>query len=192
MEQHLSPAWRQFVRDLPEDSAAKLLACFEQEEGIKGHFLHRQGKVCKHLWFLEKGVARYFHTDESGKETNDWFAFEGEVMTISGSVFKAAPADESIQLLENAVYYRIAYADLQALMAADHALCLWYLGLLEQQYMLQMEDRLMDLQYLSARERYEKLLRRVPNILQRISLGHIASFLNITQESLSRIRAGKW
>lgn len=191
MEQYLSPTLQQFVRDLPTASAANLLACFEQEEGSKGQFLHRQGKVCSHLWFLEQGVARYFHTDESGKETNDWFAFEGEVMTLSSSVFKGTPAEESIQLLEDARYYRLAHADLQKRLATDHALCLWYIGLLEQHYMLQMEDRLTDLQFLSARERYEKLLRRVPGILNRISLGHIASYLNITQESLSRIRAGK-
>lgn len=186
-----STALLSFFQGLPSASIDGLLACFEQEEGSKGQLLHRQGRVCAHLWFLEEGVARYYHTDESGKETNDWFAFEGEVLTITGSLIKGTSADESIQLLEDARYYRMANADLQRLLQNDHALCLWYIQLLEQQYLQQLEDRLADLQFLSARERYEKLLTRVPNILNRISLGHIASYLNITQETLSRIRAGK-
>ena len=187
----LTPQLQQFIAGLPPASVQKLLDCFEQEEGSKGQLLHRQGKVCAHLWFLERGVARYFHTDEAGKETNDWFAFEGEALTITGSLIKGTPAEESIQLLEDAQYYRMANADLQRLLNTDHALCLWYIQLLEQQYMQQLEDRLADLQFLSARERYEKLLARMPNILNRISLGHLASYLNITPETLSRIRAGK-
>ncbi|NBO61806.1 MAG: Crp/Fnr family transcriptional regulator, partial [Flavobacteriia bacterium] len=58
-------------------------------------------------------------------------------------------------------------------------------------YVHQIEDRISDLQFLSATQRYEKLLAQYPSISQRISLGHIASYLNITQETLSRIRGGK-
>jgi CRP-like cAMP-binding protein len=58
-------------------------------------------------------------------------------------------------------------------------------------YISQIEDRIADLQFLDAKERYQKLLNLCPDITNRISLGNIASYLNITQETLSRIRAGK-
>jgi CRP-like cAMP-binding protein len=61
----------------------------------------------------------------------------------------------------------------------------------ELHYIAQIEDRLTDLQFLDAKQRYQKLLSLYPDITNRISLGNIASYLNITQETLSRIRSGK-
>jgi hypothetical protein len=63
--------------------------------------------------------------------------------------------------------------------------------LVEQHYVAQIEDRIADLQFLNAKQRYQKLLNLYPEITHRISLGNISSYLYITQETLSRIRAGK-
>jgi CRP-like cAMP-binding protein len=87
--------------------------------------------------------------------------------------------------------YSIEHADLQALLQKHHSFAIWYIKLVEFHYVSQIEDRVADLQFLDAKQRYQKLLNQYPDITNRVSLGNIASYLNITQETLSRIRAGK-
>ena len=77
------------------------------------------------------------------------------------------------------------------LLIKHHSFALWYIRLVELHYVTQIEDRVSDLQLLDAKQRYQKLLLQSPDINNRVSLKHIASYLNITQETLSRIRAGK-
>jgi len=169
----------------------ELVASFQFYEFPKNYYLLKQGRTCHQLWFLVKGAVRYFYTDEEGKEVNVWFSFEPDIIADTSSLIQQTPALESIQLLEDSSVYAIDYAVLQRLLQQHHALALWYIKLFETYYVPQMEDRVSDLQFLNARQRYEKLLGQFPNITNRISLGHIASYLNISQETLSRIRSGK-
>lgn len=157
----------------------------------KNYILLKQGKVCTHLWFLVNGAARYYYTDDTGKETNVWFTFENDVITETSAFVRQDRSQESIQLLEPCEMFAIHYNQIQALLKKHHAFALWYIHLIEKYYVPQLEDRIGDLQFLSAKGRYEKLLTKFPEITNRISLGYIASYLNITQETLSRIRAGK-
>lgn len=169
----------------------ELVACFQFYEFPKNYYLLKQGRTCHQLWFLVKGAVRYFYTDEEGKEVNVWFSFEPDIIADTPSLIQQTPALESIQLLEDSSVFAIDYAVLQRLLQQYHALALWYIKLFETYYVPQMEDRVSDLQLLNARQRYEKLLGQFPNITNRVSLGHIASYLNISQETLSRIRSGK-
>jgi CRP-like cAMP-binding protein len=114
-----------------------------------------------------------------------------EIITDTTSFVKQEPTQESIQLMEDSEMYSIEYTAVQALLQKHHSFALWYIKLVELNYVTQIEDRLSDLQFLDARQRYQKLLNLYPNIANRISLGNIASYLNITQETLSRIRADK-
>jgi CRP-like cAMP-binding protein len=140
---------------------------------------------------LVNGAIRYFYTDDSGEESNVWFSFDEDIVADAPSFVDQKPANESIQLLEDSELYAIEYQDLQSLLQKHHTFALWYIKLVEQYYVSQIEDRIADLQFLNAKERYEKLLGQFPTISNRVSLGYIASYLNITQETLSRIRSGK-
>lgn len=140
---------------------------------------------------MTKGAARSVHVDDEGRERNVWFSLDNDVITDAVSFVTEHPALESIQLLEDSELFAISYAAVQSLLQQHHAFALWYIRLIEQFYVPQIEDRVGELQMLTARQRYEKLLHQFPGITNRISLGHIASYLNITQESLSRIRSGK-
>jgi CRP-like cAMP-binding protein len=93
--------------------------------------------------------------------------------------------------MEDSELYSITYASLQTLLQKHHSFALWYIKLVEVHYVSQIEDRIADLQFLDAKQRYQKILTQQPDITNRVSLGNIASYLNITQETLSRIRAGK-
>jgi CRP-like cAMP-binding protein len=181
----------QSIHPLPAALLQQVKGSFRQLRYPKYHLLLRPGRICTALYFTERGAARYFYTDETGKETNVWFSFEGELIADALSFTRQLPSEEGIQLLEDGELYAIDYTDIQRLLREQHAFALWYIRMLEQHYIPQIEDRVTDLQFLNARQRYEKLLHRFPDITNRISLGHIASFLNITQETLSRIRAAR-
>lgn len=175
---------------LPEQVLEEVLVNFQHLEYPKNYFLLKSGKPCKHLWFMTKGAARHFYTDEQGKEMNTWFSLDTQIIVDTTSFVKQEPAHESIQLIEDSEMYSIEYAALQVLLQKHHSFALWFIKLVELHYVAQIEDRIADLQFLDAKKRYQKLINLNSGITNRVSLGNIASYLNITQETLSRIRAG--
>ena len=176
---------------LPEQVLEEVLGYFQHSEYPKNYFLLKLGKPCKHIWFMTQGAVRYFYTNDQGKETNTWLSLDTQIITDAPSLVNQTPSQESIQLMEDSELYSIEYAEIQTLLQKHHSFALWYIRLVELHYISQIEDRIADLQFLGAKERYLKLLNLYPDITNRISLGNIASYLNITQETLSRIRAGK-
>ncbi|MDX2302996.1 MAG: Crp/Fnr family transcriptional regulator [Microscillaceae bacterium] len=181
----------QQIHLLPNDILEEVISYLQHIEYPKNYFLLKQGRPCKYVWFLVGGAVRYFYTDEEGKESNVWFSIDTDIVADAPSFVNQLPSYESIQLLEDSELYAIDYNNLQNLLQKHHSFALWYIKMVEKYYVSQIEDRISDLQFLTAKQRYEKLLAQFPNISNRISLGHIASYLNITQETLSRIRAGK-
>jgi CRP-like cAMP-binding protein len=181
----------QEIHLLPADILEDAVGHFQHMEFPKNHFLLKSGKPCKHLWFMTKGAVRYFYTNDQGKEINTWFSLDTQIITDTTSFVKQEPAQESIQLIEDSEMYSIEHAALQALLVKHHSFALWFIKLVELHYVAQIEDRIADLQFLDAKQRYQKLLNQHPDITNRISLGNIASYLNVTQETLSRIRADK-
>jgi len=181
----------QSIYPLPQQVLEDVLEHFQHLEYPKNYYILKPGKPCKHLWFMIEGAVRYFYTNEQGKEINTWFSLDTQIITDTTSFVHQEPAQESIQLIEDCELYAIEYTALQTLLQKHHSFALWYIKLVEMHYISQIEDRLADLQFLDAKQRYQKLLNLYPDITNRISLGNIASYLNITQETLSRIRAGK-
>jgi CRP-like cAMP-binding protein len=176
---------------LPHEVLKEVLGHFQHLEYPKNYFLLKPGKICQHLWFMTNGAVRSFYTNEQGKELNTWFSLDAQIITDTTSFVKQEPALESIQLSEDSELYAIERSSIVNLLQKHHIFALWYIKLFEVHYISQIEDRMTDLQFLDAKQRYQKLLRLYPDITNRISLGNIASYLNITQETLSRIRASK-
>lgn len=181
----------QNINPLPNDVLEDFISCFQHLEYPKNYFLLKQGRTCDYLWFLTNGAVRYFYTDKESKDNNVWFSIDKDVIVDTPSFIHSKPAEANIQLLEDSELYSISRSSINNLLLRYHSFALWYIKLFEKYYVSQIEDRIGDLQFLTAKQRYEKLLVQFPSIGQRISLGHIASYLNITQETLSRIRAGK-
>lgn len=155
-------------------------------ERRKGSFYIKEGQTSSGLFIIEKGLVRMFYQKEN-KEINTLFAIENEVVTSSRTFFFELPAKENVQFLEDSIIYSISRNDL-------YELCDLYpeINTIErlatEAYSLALEDRIFSLQTLSATERYEELVRDNPQLLQRVSLGHIASYLGVTLETISRIR----
>jgi CRP-like cAMP-binding protein len=181
----------QSIYPLSKDILEEVILHLQHLEYPKNYFLLKQGRPCKYICFLVQGVVRYFYTDEDGKDSNVWFSLDTDIITDAPSFVSQKPSNESIQLLEDSELYAIERNSLYSLLQKHHSFALWYVSLVEKHYVSQIEERISDLQFLNAKQRYEKILAQFPNISNRISLGHIASYLNITQETLSRIRSGK-
>ena len=168
--------------------ATEALRAFLQKKEIeKGSFLITEGKVCDHVYFLEQGSLRGFYNLD-GKEVSYWFAFENNFVTSFYSFISRKPCVENIQALEPCTMWGISYTDLQSLY--DKFPSIERLGrVMNERYYVMLEERFVRNHFKESRERYENLLTHSPHILQRVPLGYIASYLGITQETLSRIRS---
>jgi CRP-like cAMP-binding protein len=175
------------ILPLPAVEKELLLSRLQRMEVAKGKLIISAGKIGHHVYFIEGGLARAFCENQRG-QTTIWFGQEGDVMLSYLSFFKDQPGYESIELLENAVLYRISSKDLQELYRQHIHIANWGRKFAEYE-LLKAEQRFMDLQFKTATERYQDLLVNSPAILKRVQLGYIASYLGITQVSLSRIRA---
>jgi len=158
------------------------------EEHIpKKTILLKEGQVSQRIYFIKKGFIRaYYH--KAGNEFTSWFMGEGEIIVSVYSFFSRKPSFENIQVLEDSVLQSINWDQLQRIYK-DHPEFNLTGRLITEQYYIRSEERAINLQTLTAKQRYENLLLNYPGILQKASLGQIASFLSIKQETLSRIRA---
>lgn len=161
--------------------------CMEQVILAKNDFLLTEGKICRHLYFVQHGAVRGFYNLD-GKEITHWFAFEPDFVTSFHSFITQEPAVENIQLLEGSILWAISKSNLDALMSQHHEVER-LVRIAYEKYYLRLEERFVNAHFKTASERYQNLLLQNPSLLARVSLGHIASYLGITQETLSRIRS---
>lgn len=152
----------------------------------KGDFLLKEGQVISNLFVIEKGLVRaYYNINE--REINVWFGFENEVLGSIMPLFFNQPSIENIQYLEDTTIYYISSKDLEYFYRSSQEMNTIGRKMAED-YCKILEERSFSLQTHTAEQRYHWLLENQPEALQRIPLGHIASYLGISQETLSRIR----
>lgn len=171
---------------LSEEAQQALQECFEKIVLGKHEFLLREGQVCRHLYFLEKGALRGFYNLE-GKEVTHWFAFENDFVASLHSFITGEAAVENIQLIEGCVLWSISKDRLTELFDRFHEIER-LVRIIYEKYYIRLEERFVNAQFKTAAERYQELLDQQPHIPERVSLGFIASYLGISAETLSRIR----
>ncbi|WP_083342574.1 Crp/Fnr family transcriptional regulator [Flavobacterium tructae] len=149
------------------------------------HFL-KQGQLLTSYFVVKKGVFRaYINRNE--KEINVWFGEENQIFGAIMPMYANKPSPEYIQFLEDSEVYAIAVDDLEILYEQYPELNRIGRKIAEELCVI-LEDRITSLHTESATERYQSLMEQQPSLVERINLGHIASFLRVTQETLSRIR----
>lgn len=171
--------------DMPEADWQRIASCLSQEELEEGELILEEGKVCRHLYFLETGFLRYFIMRD-GEEVTKYFTVPPYCFTSQRSFTDLKPAPESIQVLENAVIYKMKHQDAFGLLTMPS----WntFIRKLIQEVQYLTEDILIEMQNKTAEERYVEMLHNGDPILQKAPLKHLASFLGIAPQSLSRIR----
>jgi CRP-like cAMP-binding protein len=153
----------------------------------KGHFLIKENTTANYLYFIESGMVRSFYFSNH-KEITISFSLAGEFITSMSSFIKQEPGYENIEALEDSDLFQIHYKDLQDLFENNKDLEHIYRLLLEQYY-VKLEEQLIFSRFKKAKERYLVLLKENPLIIQKASVSHIASYLDMSLETLSRIRA---
>ena len=152
----------------------------------RAHLLHID-KTCKSIYFILRGGVRTYYIDREGNDVTSWLLFEGELAISVYSFFSQQPSFEAIEALEDCTLLRLSHEKL-SLLYRQHLEFNYIARYLTEQYYIRSEAKANALRMLSAKERYLDLLENRPQLLARVPLGYIASYLGITQSTLSRIR----
>lgn len=177
----------QHIHPLKKEDLKKLLSISETIQVSKNTVFIDTDKLSKYIYFLQDGICRiYYH--KADIEVILAFSFPGEAMISLNSYIHGKRGYENIETLETSIMIRIEIANLQNLYDNSTAIANWGRKLAEFE-ILKIEERLMQKLFKTASERYQDLLRKEPNITNRVKLGFIASYLGVTQVTLSRIRA---
>jgi CRP/FNR family transcriptional regulator, anaerobic regulatory protein len=181
--------WLKDLADLSDEEAQAIHYQLISFSCKKNTLLLKQGHSCEYIYFIEKGFARAFYS-KNGKDATTWFARENDIITSMYALITNRKSNESIEILEDASLFRISYKELQTLYKIYPNIN--RLGrILMEKYFVELEERTLSLQFDSALERYQRLIAQQPYVLQRASLGQIASFLGMSQITLSRIRGNR-
>jgi CRP-like cAMP-binding protein len=179
-----------FIENLDTETQTALEKATMRKRFDKGEFLLRQDEICRQSFFIEKGVVRKFYVTESGKEITTELCFADDLAISFQSYTLQTPSLEFIQAIENTEVTATDYSSFQSL-KIDFPKLLELDLMMTEYYAMWLEERLQRFHTLDATRRYQKLAAEKPHFIRHIQLTHIASYLGISLETLSRIRAKK-
>lgn len=165
---------------------AELSGLITHESFGKGDFLLEPDQICDRIYFVETGVLRSFCIIDH-KDVTRWFSFPTHFATDYFSFVYQKPSENSLVAATDTQVLSLSYLALQNLCQKEAVWIDLNRRLLEEYYLATME-RVMQFQTLSTAERYQQTLAEFPDIEEQVSLGHLASFLGMSQENLSRLR----
>lgn len=182
-------AYLGLIHPLSENIIEYLYENLKELEVPKKKFILRQGRICTNIYFVKKGLLRCFYI-KNDREINSWFMKENDVIISVESFFNQARSYENIQALEDCLLYYINYNELQHLYNSYPEFNFVGRILVEKYYKLS-EQRLYSLRMQKGVDKYSFIMNNFPHLIQRVPSKYIASYLGITEETLSRIRALK-
>ena len=153
----------------------------------KGEQLLKQGDICQHTFFVEKGLLRYFSIDKKGKENVLQFAPENWFITDRESVYFNQPSKYYIDALEDTEVLVLEKNFVEKISEQNNSFAEFNNQLLHN-HIRSLQKRIELLLSATAEERYLDFIKVYPNLLLRVPQTLIASYLGITPESLSRVR----
>lgn len=172
-----------------KESIEKFATVLERKEYQKDEIILNQGQVSRYMYIIESGIIRQFYYKD-GRNITEHFSCEGDIATCLESLFLKEPTRLLVEAIEPSVIYLLDYAKWEML-------CDEYPNEFNKLYRRMMEYKLVVSQrkadswrFESSHERYERFCREYPAVARRASIAHIASYLLMTPETLSRVRAG--
>ncbi|MFC6100597.1 Crp/Fnr family transcriptional regulator [Olivibacter domesticus] len=175
-----------FAMGLTNHSFELFWSTLEKVDFKKGKHVIQAGRKEHYLYFIVQGIARVYLKSE--KEITFCFCAETDVILSYNSYFNQMPGYENIELLENSTLLKISHKKIKELCSQDIKIANFFNKVIGLE-LVKTEERLISVQSKTASERYIDLLSSNPSIVQRVQLGYIASYLGISQVTLSRIRA---
>jgi CRP-like cAMP-binding protein len=180
------PEYLDKIYKLSVDSKKELLELITERNLKKNDILQKPGSTCKTIYFVNKGIARIFYYKDDNDIT-EHFSFTNDIIIRAESLFTGQPTSKGIQVIENTEIMALDSAKLFALYDSHHDIERLFRLIIEREYTNTVK-RIESLQFKDAKERYMELLNET-DLVNRIPLKYIASYLGITQVSLSRIRS---
>lgn len=174
---------------LSQDSIGSLVAIFQRGEYDKNQFLLEQGQICRYMYIVESGMLRQFYYKD-GRDITEHFSCEGSVVFCIESLFKKEPTKLWLESIEPSVVYLVEYSKLKALTYKYPDINLLLQTILESD-LVESQRKADSWRFESSHKRYERFCREYPSASKRAPIAHIASYLLMSPETLSRVRAGK-
>jgi CRP-like cAMP-binding protein len=152
----------------------------------KGERVLSEGDTCQHIYWIVKGLVRQYYF-KNGKELTEYMATENTIMMSIESLFKEKPSMQIMQALEPTIIYAMPKNELEAVAMRSVNIQILYRKILEESLIIS-QQRADMLRFESAQDRYQKLVKSSPQLVLRAPLVYIASYLQMTPETLSRVR----
>jgi CRP-like cAMP-binding protein len=172
---------------ITKDELNLIIPRYKEVKFNKNDYLLKEGQVEKKYWFIESGFVRSYIVDTEGNDITFNLYSSGDVVIDYPSIFFFAPTRENIQALTDCICWEIDVDAFQELFGSVPNYREQQKGLLVGSYFA-LKEHSISLIADEAKDRYLKLLKEKPHIIQNVSLKHIATFLGVTDTSLSRIR----
>ena len=174
--------------DFDEQQLDKIVAHFRPKSIKRNNILLKEGEVCKEFYFIHTGCIRIYFVDREGFEKTRSVLLDGDIGTALTSFISQKPSIEFIDALENTELLTISHKDFYQL---NNEMAPWkefYQKFMEMAYLNQ-SRKIEALMTLNAKQRFQKLLKGNPVLIQRLSNKVLASFLDMREETLSRIKS---
>lgn len=165
----------------------QIIPQFREVTFAKNDFLLAEGKTAQHYWFIQQGYARSFAVDTEGKDISTDFYTTGDIVIDWTSFFLRTPTRENIQALTDCTCWQLDFETFQQLFHSIESFREAGRKRLVQSY-FELKSHNISMIADQAKDRYQRLLKEKPQIFQNVSLKQIATYLGITDTSLSRIR----
>jgi CRP-like cAMP-binding protein len=177
----------QQIHPINRTSVEAMEGIFQRIDVEKNDIFLKEGQICRHLFFIRSGLIRIFYY-KNQKDITEWIAQDKEMFFSIESFYKGTPSRLQFHALESCRLIGIPRDPFMALCARYHDIETLHRKLVTLSLLLS-QQRMDSIQFESAAERYKSLLTQRPEMIQRVPLTYIASFLGVTLETLSRIRA---
>lgn len=174
---------------LSKETMAEIDACIAAAHYPAHSILVREGQLSDRLYFILNGALRAYYIHED-KEYTDWFMFENMFACSLSAFFGGIASPQCVETLEPTDTLILTRSQLEDICKKHHDMSLLNGRVLSQSLVI-LQTGFIDQRFKTAPERYALLLEQYPEVIRRVPLKYIASYLGVSQETLSRIRAKK-
>jgi CRP-like cAMP-binding protein len=175
------------VYRVPDKDLIKLIQLFETVQVKKNEHLYHSGEIVRYVYFVEKGCLRQYFVNNNGEERTIYFKVENGWCSELVSFLDNKPTELCVQALENGTLQRINQKNWVYAVTQIQSFTMGFIRAQQDtNYML--KKRLAEATVETPEEKYRRFIKEEPLLLQRIPLYHLAAYLAMTPETLSRIR----
>lgn len=179
-----------YKHPLSQQDLESFASILERKELSKGELFLNNSQISKYIQYVDKGLVRQFYY-KNGRDVTEHFTCENNVAVCIESFFRQEPTRLLIEALETSVLYCIPYSEIEILAYHKPEISILYRRFLEATLILS-QQKADSWRFETVRERYERFMKEYPQAAKRAPIAHIASYLLMTPESLSRVRSGQW